>query len=138
MSAFVLILAALASRIAALSGWFNFTATLTGFSGSPTQTTNRFAVVGRTCFFNILSISGTSSSTAFTVSLPITAQQSASSSGRVTDNGTVQANPGRIDIVVGTDATVANVRLNWGGTAFTGSGTKALGGGVGTMLIYEI
>ena len=119
-------------------GWFNYTATLTGFTGTPTQTANRFCVNGRACLFNILNISGTSNATTFTVSLPIAAAANASCSGRVTDNGAVQTGPGRVDIVTGSSTTVANVRKDWAGNAFTAANTKALGAGVGAMLVYEI
>jgi hypothetical protein len=117
--------------------WFNYTATVTGFTGAVTQSL-RFAVVGRTVWFNVINVSGTSNATGFTISLPITAVNNSAAAISVTSAGVSQGAPGRLDIVVGTDATVCNVRLDFKATSFSNSLTKACGAGVGVTFGYEI
>ncbi len=56
-------------------GWFTYDCGPTGFSGTPTQRSSRFAVVGRTCTV-YLDVTGTSNASGFTLTLPVAAQRS--------------------------------------------------------------
>ena len=58
------------------AAWTDFSSTIgyTGFSGTPTTTTARYKVIGKTLFFYI-SVSGTSNATSFTItSMPVAAK----------------------------------------------------------------
>jgi len=72
--------------------WFNYTATIGGFSSAPTMIT-KFKLSATSCVLNLASTTnGTSNATTYTVSLPITAKTQTNYSWRawalVTDNGT--------------------------------------------------
>lgn len=63
-------------------GWFNWTATFTGFSADPTNVISRFCVNGRTVhFWHKENTNGTSNATTFTISLPVQAYDHASIGG---------------------------------------------------------
>lgn len=109
-------------------GWFNFTASATGFSAK-TADAGRFMVNGRLCTV-WMNISGTSNATTFTFTLPIATKNDfflpvlssdlgVSSSGRCFGSGTT--------------ATLGKAPGTSGG--YTSSGTKAL---IDSFLTYEI
>jgi hypothetical protein len=109
---------------------FEYTATLTGWSGTPTQYC-RFMVDGAwaTLWFNI---SGTSNAGTAQLSLPVTAYNDNGFSfegwmGYAMDSGSIVGNSGRMAIDPATDP---NKMQCFGGVAggWTGSGTKAVRG----------
>lgn len=54
------------------SGWFNYTATITGFSADPTTNVHSWQAIGRTINFLIShGVAGTSNATSYTVTLPV-------------------------------------------------------------------
>ena len=73
--------------------WFNYTPTFTGFSTVPTGI-HKFSVIGSTCFVNIRETSGTSNSTAFAISAPITPLEMTYFPIRLMDSGAWGNNPG--------------------------------------------
>lgn len=117
--------------------WFNYSASVTGFSANPTSTVYRFKVSGRTCKMFISMIQGTSNTTAFTISLPITAKTLSNATWgapcrHAVDNSSDLTSPARVDITSG--ATTAAIYKTVGGTAWTSSGTK----GAEFTVDYEI
>lgn len=105
-------------------GWFNFTPSLTGFSGTPTVNVARFMVIGNTCFIK-LDATGTSNSTSSGFTAPISTTSQANNDMlaiQVVNNGISLAQPG--------DAYISGAGTAWGvyrdstGTAWTNSGGK--------------
>jgi hypothetical protein len=102
--------------------WFDWTPTYGGFSADPPTTIARFAVVGRQCMIELSTGNGTSNSSTFSITLPITDVTSGIQTlCRVGDNGTNQTLPGKFNFNGDGTATV-NKDLNNSG--FTGSGSK--------------
>ena len=59
-------------------GWFNYTASYTGFSANPATQISRFNLVGNLCFLeHAETADGTSNANSLTVSLPVTAASTA-------------------------------------------------------------
>jgi hypothetical protein len=123
--------------VAALSSYVDdtFTITGTGFTASVTGTA-RYVVLGSLVLLFLPALSGTSNATTFTLTgIPAgiqSARLAALTLVTVTDNGTVQATPGQIQIQAG--GTAWDVFKDAAQTAFTNSGTKALGA---TFLAYH-
>ncbi len=117
-------------------GWFTFALTLTGFSGTPTTSLARFAVVGRTCFVEI-GFTGTSNTTALTCTsmpVPCNAATAISGIGTATDAGTVQTNPARLSM--GAASSTLTFGKTWAAfNTWTNSGTKAV---LNATIFYEI
>ena len=117
-------------------GWFNYTPTLSGFSGTPTVQLAQFAVVGRTVFLAI-GFTGTSNATTTSATLPIAmanVAQTPITPAVVTNSGSAQASPGRW-VPLGNSTTLRvdkawNVPDGW-----TASGTKAAQNG---LIMYVI
>ncbi len=106
-------------------GWFAFTPSLTGFSGTPTVNVARFMVIGNTCFIK-LDATGTSNATTagFTAPISTTSQTNNDMIAQGVTNNTVSvAQPG--------DAYLSGAGTTWAvfrdstGTAWTNTGTKA-------------
>lgn len=116
---------------------FNYAPTYTGFSVDPTYTSKRFSIIGRECTFGVAGVSvGTSNTTAYTVSLPVTATTAASyltysplSYG--VDNGTSIGSGGIVSIAA--SATTASL-FSTNKAAWTNSGNK----GAEFVTTYEI
>lgn len=110
-------------------GWFNYTPTTGGWSGSPTISRARFNVVGRVCFIDVR-VTGTSTTGATTITGPITGATSADGNppmvGAVpaVDSGSNLANPARATIA--SNSSTITLTKDWGGTAFTTSGAKTV------------
>ena len=118
-------------------GAFNWTPTLTGFSANPTNTVYRFSLVGRKCSIDVRQgTSGTSSTTAFTISLPITAvtlsNAAWTAAGQGVDNGGIL--PPAIMISFSSGATVANLYTNFAGAGWTAANGKS----ASFQMSYEI
>ena len=114
--------------------WFSYTASVGGFSTPPTMIT-RFCLKGTSCILNFVSTTnGTSNSTGFTISLPITAKTISNYSWRAqilaVDNGNF-ANNGTSYIESG--IAVARLYIN-GANNWTPSGNKSANG----QITYEI
>ncbi len=114
--------------------WFSYTASVGGFSTPPTMIT-RFCLKGTSCILNFVSTTnGTSNSTGFTISLPITAKTISNYSWRAqilaVDNGSF-ANNGTSYIASGT--AVVKLYIN-GANNWTPSGNKSANG----QITYEI
>lgn len=105
-------------------GWFAYTPTITGFSGSP-ATTARFSVVGNKCqvVFQYGSW-GTSNATGFSVTTPIPMATPLNYYGaiRAQNNSVHQTVPGMFEGVNG--SSTINLYTAWGGGAWTASGDK--------------
>lgn len=114
--------------------WFSYTASIGGFSTPPTMIT-RFCLKGTSCILNFVSTTnGTSNSTGFTISLPITAKTISNYSWRAqilaVDNGSF-ANNGTSYIQAG--IAVVKLYIN-GANDWTPSGNKSANG----QITYEI
>jgi hypothetical protein len=111
--------------------------TLTGFSSNPSGQYRYIQVGKQVTLYMVQATSGTSNSSAFTISLPIAAS---SATGmvwggicQVMDNGSVPTNPGILYIQSG--GTVLTVYKDWTGNPFTASGSKRMQFGTVT---YEV
>lgn len=107
-------------------GWFNYTPSTTGWSGTPT-TAFQFTVSGRICTV-VGTINGTSNATTATSQLPIavsaTAAASSSAPFRATNSGTDDTAPG--EATAGAAATSVTFTRQWNVAAWTATGTKAV------------
>lgn len=117
-------------------GAFNWTPTFTGFSANPSGV-HRFALVGRECRIYVRhSTLGTSNTTAFTMTLPITAatitNHAWTGSGQGVDNGGILVNSALISFV--SASTVMNLYTNHAAAAWTAALTK----GANFQMSYEI
>lgn len=117
-------------------GAFNWSPTFTGFSANPSGV-HRFTVVGRECRLYVRhSTLGTSNTTGFTMTLPITAATITNhawvGSGQGVDNGGILVNSALISFV--SAATVMNLYTNHAAAAWTAASTK----GANFQLQYEI
>lgn len=110
-------------------GWpafFNYAATLVGWSGTPTKFCT-FSVVGQICFVTVY-VSGTSNATNATVTAPIPwgdQQATMETYGIGSDNGALLIDPMRIS--VGGTA-IATFYTRSDGAAWTATGTKVVQG----------
>ena len=103
-------------------GWFNYTATMTGFSSVPTSVTSKFSIIGNTCFvYHAEGVGGTSNATTFTVSLPVLASSFIANLSIAIDNGTYVS--GAVAYQDGSNPAVANLYKS-GFAGWTASGTK--------------
>lgn len=107
------------------TAWTTFTPTCTGFSGTPT-TEGRYKLIGKTAFV-YMSISGTSNTTAFTVTnLPATAANTTTdpivTPGQITNNSAVSTAVGGAQIT--RNSTTLTFYSTPAGGAWTNSGTK--------------
>jgi len=100
--------------------WFNWTPTFTGFSTVPTGI-HKFSVIGSTCFANIRENSGTSNSTDFAISAPITPREMAYFPIRLMDNSAWGVNPGLARI---NPTGVIDVYKDLNASATTNTGSK--------------
>lgn len=108
-------------------GWFNWTPTVTGFTGATTNTFCRFSQLGRVTTFSI-DIQGTSNAAGFTISLPpgfttVTGQNQIQIV-RVTNSGAAVAGSISVTSLAQTVLTVGNGPAQ--GAAFTTSGSKGV------------
>ena len=111
------------STAGAIAGaWKSWTASPTGFSGTPTVSVSKYTQVGKTVTL-LLDVSGTSNSSSFGFTLPVTCKNSQDFTVRIVDNTSTYA-VGLIETTANT--TTANVYVNMDGTTFTASGTKRL------------
>jgi hypothetical protein len=122
--------------------WFNFTpGTTTGWSGTPTTTGTRFSVQGRSCTYRF-NVSGTSNATGVQISLPISAQLSATTGaynwegtlGLAQDNGTILTAAARQTIDPGTSLILLIAYTNMASGAWTAANAKIARG----TAVYEI
>lgn len=102
---------------------------LTGFSADPASGLYFYTQIGKwVCLVIKQPNNGTSSTTAFTITLPVTAltrtNASWTGSGQIVDNGTVATTPGLLEIV--SAGTQLGVYKDFAGGAWTGSGNKRL------------
>jgi hypothetical protein len=100
--------------------WFNWTPTFTGFSTVPTGI-HKFSVIGSTCFANIRETSGTSNSTAFAISAPITPLELTYFPIRLMDSGAWGVNPGLARI---NTTGVIDIYKDLNASATTNTGSK--------------
>lgn len=122
--------AAIAFSKLAADAWTAHSATLGGFSGTPTQA-NYFLKIGRLVVL-MVNIQGTSNATALTFTLPYAAARTENVNGIMvcTDNGTTTNDPPRIALV---GTTTANAFKTLSGTTWTNANGKGLEG----MMFYE-
>jgi hypothetical protein len=105
-------------------GWFTFAPAATGFSGTPTVSTAKFAVDGRVCHV-ILTISGTSNATSFGATMPIAALNTSGPGYRlvrVTSGGV--ANLGSVDVNPNSTTAGFGIGTTFNTSGFSGTGTK--------------
>lgn len=111
----------------------HYTATYTGFSAAPAAGGTKYRMKGKHIWVTLHpSAAGTSNATNFLVSLPATSASNPFNDGNgvgfyvgdcgVVDNGTASATRGRWDVVAST--TTARILRDFGGAAWTGSGSK--------------
>lgn len=112
--------------------WFNWAPTLTGFSANPTNSVYRYAIgPGQTCTLAInQGTAGTSNTTGFQISLPITASggtnyQWGCVPWSTTNNGAVQATPAQATIVSGGTTIILAQNINGAGGGWTAANGKA-------------
>lgn len=106
-----------------LGTWSDYTPTITGYSGTPSYSSARYCLIGKMCFVNVMVVTGTSNSASTTITLPANAiRDQFFVVGAVTNNGVVQADPGRADLSAGSN--IATIRLTLAGGSWTSSGTK--------------
>ncbi len=106
-----------------LEAWGTHSSTITGFSGTPTQSI-KYIKYGRTLHVEF-SITGTSNATSLTFTLPFAAANALTRLGVYgTDNGTALTNGARIDTSAASAVVTATTTA--AGAAWTNSGTKAL------------
>ena len=109
-------------------GWFNFVPTVTGFSPSPTVIC-RFNIQGNICHFEFVqTATGTSNATTFTVTMPVTAKNTANyfQYGCIPDcrnNGSIEA----VGVVYATPNSAILTLLRSAQAAWTASGQKFAG-----------
>lgn len=117
-----------ASSPVGFPGWFNYTPVFTGFSADPGSVVARFFIDGSRCHTSVnMGSSGTSNSTAFTVTAPVAA---ATVSGafwggpqwRTVDNGANKTTPGSLSIA--SAASVFTLESDAAGGAWTAANGK--------------
>lgn len=109
--------------------WMNYTPTLSGFSGSPTATSPKFAIVGRSCCLSIMQIDGTSNSTGLSFTAPLAIAEGVTNPTvlgfcAVRDNGTLSATLGHIG--TSANSNVFQCYRAFYQTLWTGSGQKSV------------
>ncbi len=111
--------------------WFNCNLAPTGFSGTPTQTVAKFRVTGREMCL-LFNVTGTSNTTAFGLTTPVSVVDALSYPIRVTDATTAQVNPGRASTSAA--STTLTLSKDLTGATWTNSGTKAALGMIVTAI----
>lgn len=113
-----------ATALANLGTFKTWTPTFGGFSANPTNSTCRYAQVGKLIHAYISTSTGTSNSTSFTVTAPTTSANTVAQIGygQGTDNGTYAKS-----VLASIPANSNTISLTWDGgqSAWTGSGIKA-------------
>jgi len=99
---------------------FNWAPVFTGFSVNPTGT-HRFIIAANVCFIVVIETAGTSNSTTFEFTLPITPVYNSYIPVRLMDNDTIGVDPGLA--ILSNDGKVKIYKLLNGNTT-TASGTK--------------
>lgn len=118
------------TALGTFTDWTAWTATLTGFSGTPTQV-NRYCRIGNVVFAEV-NISGTSNATGFTFTLPVACATANALMGfRVFTNGSAVAGSGMVDLAVSSTATVY---LDGASAGFATANLKAINGN----FFYEV
>lgn len=119
-------------------GWFNWTATIVGFSANPTNLVHRWKADGNTIVLHISHVTlGTSNATTYTVSLPIAAasidanQQFGGANNLASNNSATLIVASQWSVSYG--ATTVAFFTNMGGAGWTASGTK----GIRSVVTYE-
>lgn len=107
-------------------GWFNYTASFTGFSSNPTSVISRYNIIGNVCTIaHTEGADGTSNANSFTVSLPVAASASCPNivvaAPFARDNGAAINNA---SVTVLTSGTTAGLRTAGYATGWTASGAK--------------
>ena len=110
--------------------YFNYTATLTGFSADPTDNVYQFTIQGRRVTYVIRqTTSGTSNATTLTATLPVTAKTLTNyrevAPCQLVDNGSIQTAPGMLLITSG--STTLATFLNFSQAALTNANGKRIG-----------
>lgn len=119
-----------------IGAWQSYTPTFTGFSVDPTGYF-RYQIIGRVVILtHYLTANGTSSTTAYTATLPVTAVATPNYvtlvAASVVDNGVQLTTFGRVTIAAA--ATTLTVGMNAAGGGWVASGAK----GANFTIIYEI
>jgi hypothetical protein len=117
--------------------WQAWSPSFTGFSVNPSGGLYYYQIIGKIVIVTIkMPSNGTSNSSGFTISLPVTAVTRTNAewvgNAQIVDNGSVPSTPGLMDITSG--GTTMSILRDYAGNAFTSSGGKRLAVG---MIIYE-
>ena len=99
--------------------WFNWEPIFTGFSTQPTGT-HIFNITGNTCHLFIKEDTGTSNSTSFSLTIPVSSAYVQYYAARICNNGTIPTTPGLAEIAGGG----MNIYKTFEGWGFETSGTK--------------
>lgn len=116
--------------------WLTWVPTITGFSSLPTTNVYKFKMVGKTAYAYFSNGGdGTSNSTSFTFTLPITSSDDTGYAScapcQCVDNGSYTSSPGMF--LVGNGSFSVSVYINFAAGAFTASSGKRARG----ILVYE-
>lgn len=115
-------------------GWFTYSCAPTGFSGTPTQNSSRFSVVGRACSIYI-DVTGTSNATTFTLQLPIAAAKANESVAvPLTDNSANSSTPAMAWVASAGTTLSMSKTMAFNTSGWTAAGTKA----TQVSMTYEI
>lgn len=102
--------------------WTTYDCAPTGFSGTPTQSTSRYALAGKLCVLQI-NVTGTSNATTFTITAPF--QCNASSMLMIAPLVNAGTNVVGLAQFGTAPSTTITLFTTVGGGAWTASGTKA-------------
>lgn len=122
----------------ALGASSSWSPTHTGFSANPTNVVARYWRIGKLVICSYSAVAGTSNTTGYTITLPVTAATITNAVwavrlATVFDNSAYSTSPGIAQVV--SAGTTAQLLFNQNGsTLWTGSGTKL---GIFSGLIYE-
>lgn len=118
-------------KVGASDAWTSHTATLGGFSGTPTQD-NAYQKLGKSVLIRI-SISGTSNATSFTFSLPYASKVNQHIIPTSAQDSGAYVTATLPSLVLAASSTTATAYKDIGGALWTASGTKA----VEAYFVYE-
>lgn len=109
------------------AGWVAWDPTVTGFTGTVTKDC-RYIIIGKLFIFNLY-VSGTSNSTSFEITLPITTPDISNytwtgACGNIWDNGAVLTAPGRYTVTNNSSTMV--FRTDMGTGAWTAANNKSV------------
>ena len=125
-----------AGQLVHMGAWKTYAVTVTGFSADPASMVGRYSLIGKTCIYCVyMPNTGTSNSTAFTVSAPFTSANAVAhyitANGQCTDNG---AYYGSLFGDLPPNSATITLSRNFGNLGWTAANGK----NANFVMIYEI